>query len=107
MVSAVQFTYPVSIPNLHLFHLWQSKIASPQDHARSEHGPETSAVVPTCTPMEVVQSQTTQPLNSTPLTKIPGSCFLIIHEQMYICYQFSMANVAPMLDVFAQALHCT
>ncbi|KAL6213893.1 hypothetical protein ACLB2K_013332 [Fragaria x ananassa] len=51
----------------------EKPIASPQDHARSEHGPETSAVVPTCTPMEVVQSQTTQPLNSTPLTKIPDS----------------------------------
>ncbi|XP_004292513.1 PREDICTED: uncharacterized protein LOC101308933 isoform X3 [Fragaria vesca subsp. vesca] len=54
----------------------EKPIASPQDHARSEHGPETSAVVPTCTPLKVVQSQTTQPLNSTPLTKIPAASAL-------------------------------
>ncbi|KAM5562201.1 hypothetical protein ABKV19_017430 [Rosa sericea] len=59
----------------------EKRIASPQDHARSEHGTETSAVLPsssrvsspTCIPMEVVQPQTNQPLNSAPLTQMPDS----------------------------------
>lgn len=54
-------------------------IASLQGHARSDNGTEISGVVPSVTgvssrtPKEAVQSQTNQPVNSAPLTKLPDS----------------------------------